>query len=206
MWALARSYFFFLWDLECCRQAEMPGDHFCCKMVKILLLSFKHDFFMYKCDWFFFLHFCLLCATLFTRQLKWPLWAILCRCEADFSCVVTLRQEVRARLRSHPSSADHLHQLSKAKSDRSNGFCVIYAEEPALCHPLGRTWRSQGRCSLPGWSNVPPAQALQSCSVACAMSTCIYTSTYASSCRFKPVPKLLQGPSSSTFPCISQPS
>lgn len=144
MWALARSYFFFLWDLECCRQAEMPGDHFCCKMVKILLLSFKHDFFMYKCDWFFFLHFCLLCATLFTRQLKWPLWAILCRCEADFSCVVTLRQEVRARLRSHPSSADHLHQLSKAKSDRSNGFCVIYAEEPALCHPLWRTWRSQG--------------------------------------------------------------
>lgn len=129
---------------------------------------------MYKCDWFFFLHFCLLCATLFTRQLKWPLWAILCWCEADFSCVVTLRQEVRARLCSHPSSADHLHQLSKAKRDRLNGFCVIYAEEPALCHPLWRTWRSQGRCSLPGWSNVPPAHALQSCSVASAMSTCIY--------------------------------
>lgn len=137
------------------------------------------------------------------RQLRWSLWAIPSWCRDGFSCAVTMGQRVGSGPLCHPSVADYLHQVWQAESDGLNVFCVIDPQEPEFPQPPRRTWRRQGRCSSPGWSNVPPARA-GTCSPGSWLllwaKQCMPAPMQAS--RLKSLLKLFLETSPSIFPCV----
>lgn len=64
-------------------RAEVAWEQFRCKMMRhFASSSFKHNFFMYVCEYFIFFSSAWFAQQHpLTRQLRWPLWAILRWCE-----------------------------------------------------------------------------------------------------------------------------